>query len=409
MDPYVVIGNGVAAICAAEAIRARDTSTPIVIITDQECAFYSRPSLYYILLGRIEFDDAWGRPADFYQRGGIHLRCGTTATKIDPAGHTVSLVGDEPLRYSKLLLATGTRGRVLPWAAQNQRGIVTLNTLADVITISELLSTGKRAVVAGGGLTSIELVESCQRWGVATTFVMRSDRFLDKQLTSGEAEIVHQRLRTTGVEIRTNEEVEAVNGTDGSVRSVVLGSGEEIVCDIAACTVGVVPNKELAQAAGAQTDQGVVVDDLMCTTLPDVYAAGDVVQVTGIDGTPARSEMLWYVAADMGRIAGTNMAGGDARYRKRIYLNVAEFSGLDFTGVGEIVPDQDDVEEIVIRDRNGAGSIRLVTREGVLIGACFLGDVRLADIARGVITTGVKVLELGSDHPIHLLLRRSSP
>lgn len=418
MNPYLIIGNGVAAVSAVEAIRARDATTPIIMVTDQECAFYSRPSLYYILLGRIEFDDAWGRPADFYRRHGVELRCRTTAARVEAGAHAVHIAGGESLRYSKLLLATGTRGRALPWAEQGRRGIVTLNTLADVVTIRELLSTAKRAVVVGGGLTSIELVESCRRWGVETTFVMWGDRFLDKQLTAEEAELVHQRLRAGGVEIRTREELIAVSAKEGQVTGAALRStGEEIACDIAACAVGVIPNKELAEEAGAETPsaslragaQGIAVDERMQTTLPDVYAAGDVAQVREADGRAAGSEMLWYVASDMGRVAGANMAGGEARYARRVFLNVAEFCGLDFAGVGEIMPGQPEVEETVIRDRDGAGSIRLVTRGRALVGACFLGDIRLADIARGLIAAGAKLSDLHSAHPVRLLIERRSP
>jgi NAD(P)H-nitrite reductase large subunit len=119
--------------------------------------------------------------------------------------------------------------------------------------------------------------------------------------------------------------------------------------------------------------------------------------------------MLWYVASDMGRVAGANMAGGEARYEKRVFLNVSEFCGVDFAGVGEIVPGQQVVEETVVRDARGEGSIRLVTRDGVLIGACFLGDVRLVDIARGVIAAGARLADLHADHPMRALIRRESP
>ncbi len=102
------------------------------------------------------------------------------------------------------------------------------------------------------------------------------------------------------------------------------------------------------------------------------------------------------------------MAGGEEQYQRRVFLNVSEFCGLDFCGVGSIVPGQREVEETIIRD-DDRGSIRLVTRDGVLIGACFLGDIRLADIARGAIAAGARPADLHSDHPLRHLLERRSP
>jgi len=406
--PYVIVGNGVAAVNAAEAIRAGGDTTPIVILTDQECVFYSRPSLYYVMLGRIEWEDAWGRPSSFYRSNDIDLRCSTRVSGIDPEVHAVEIEGHGRLSYSRLLVAAGTRGRVLPWAEQALRGIVNLNTLTDVVEIAELLRGSRGAVVAGGGLTSIEIVEVCRRWGVPATFIMRGERFLDRQLTNDEAKMIHERLRLGGVDVRLNEEIGEVRGEGGRVALAVTRSGNEIVCDIAACTVGVAPNKELVETAGGETDRGIVVDDHMRTTLPDVYAAGDCAQVRQPDGRPGRAEMLWYVAADMGRVAGANMSGGDETYRRRVFLNVSEFCGLDFCGVGDIEPGQPHVEEVTIRD-DARGSIRLVLREGVLIGACFLGDIRLADIARGLVEAGARPVDLAAGHPIRLLVERRSP
>ncbi|MBN1458827.1 MAG: FAD-dependent oxidoreductase [Armatimonadetes bacterium] len=409
MDPYVIVGNGVAAINAVEAIRATGDSTPIMILTDQECAFYSRPCLYYIMLGRIEWEDAWGRPQSWYEEYGVELNCNTAVTAVDPDAHTVRVEDKTDISYSKLLLATGTRARMLPWADQHLRGIVTLNTLLDVVAITSILGSANHAVIAGGGLTSIELVETCRHWGVHTTFVMRGSRFLDKQLTDDEAELIHARLRAGGVDVRTHEEIAEVSGRYGRVqRATLKNSGEELYCGVAGNTVGVIPNKELVEEVGAETDRGIVTDDHMRTTLPDVYAAGDVVQVRGCDGRPGRAELLWYVAADMGTIAGRNMAGEDAVYQRRVFLNVSEFCGLDFCGVGSIVPGQEGVEETIIKD-DGKGSIRFVTRASVLIGTCFLGDIRLADICRGLVATGTRLAELHPDHPVRHVLDRGSP
>lgn len=407
VDPYLIVGNGVAAINAAEAIRARGDLTPIIIFSDQECAFYSRPCLYYIMLGRIQWSDAWGRPEGFYRDNALELRCGTKVTAIHPQAHAVELGGQGTVAYSRLLLATGTRGRTLPWSAQPLRGIIGLNTLTDVVQITGLLADGRRAVIVGGGLTSIELVEVCRRWGLHTTFVMRGDRFCDNQLTAEEAELVHARLRAGRVEVRTHEEIVEIRGDRGRVTAAVTQSGEELPCDLVGCAVGVVPNAELAAAAGAQIERGIAVDDHLRTTLPDVYAAGDVAQVRQADGTVAPAQMLWYVAADMGRVAGANLSGADETYRPRVFLNVSEFCGLDFCGVGQITPGQPDVEEVV-RRADGQGSARLVMREGVLVGACFLGDTRLADVVCGLIAQGARVGQLATGHPIRELAEKRS-
>lgn len=409
MTPYVVIGNGVAAVAAAEAIREQGDTTPIVILTDQECAFYSRPCLYYIMLGRIEWEDAWGRPDDFYPRNGIELRCSTHVAGIDPAGRTVEVEGQGKLPYSRLLVATGTRGRVPPWAQTPLRGVVGLNTLLDVAAMTDVISSGRGAVVVGGGLTSIEMVEVCRRWGIPTTFMMRGERFLESQLDGEEAEMIHRRLREAGVEMLTGDEIVSLEGQEGRVSGAVTKSGREIECDIAGCAVGVIPNKELVAEAGGEVAAGIVVDDHMRTTLPEVYAAGDCAQVRQPEGTAAPPEMLWYVAGDMGRVAGANMAGEGETYRRRVFLNVSEFCGLDFCGVGEIRPGQGGVEETKIRGPKGSASARLVTREGRLVGACFVGDIRLSDIARGVIEEGARIDELHASHPLRLLAERGSP
>jgi NAD(P)H-nitrite reductase large subunit len=408
MDPYIIVGNGVAAINAVEAIRKSDEDTQIIMFTDQECVFYSRPSLYYAMLGRIELDDTQGRPNSFYERNGIELHCGATVTGIDPDARTVQVGEGAAVSYSKLLLANGTRGRALPWSEQPLRGIVALHTLADVTSITQLLSDSKGAIIVGGGLTSIELVEVCRHWGVPTTFVMRGPRLLDQQLTDSEAELIHQRLQGGGVEVRTEEEIADVTGSDGRVSGAVTASGDEIPCDIVACTVGVIPNKELCEDAGGETEGGTVVDDHMRTTLADVYSAGDVAQLRGPDGKPLPSQMLWYVAADMGSAAGANMAGGEATYQPRVFLNVSEFCGLDFCGVGSITPGQPEVEEVIVEADRGEGRTRIVMRDGALVGVCFLGDTRLANIARGLVAKEARPRDLGSDHPLRLLLERSS-
>jgi NAD(P)H-nitrite reductase large subunit len=161
----------------------------------------------------------------------------------------------------------------------------------------------------------------------------------------------------------------------------------------------------LAEVAGAEVAQSIVVDEQMRTTLPDVFAAGDCAQVRQPDGTPAPGELLWYVAARMGRVAGANMAGAEECYERAPFLNVSEFCGLDFCGVGSIVPGQDGVDTWYAPD-SSRGTARLVLRDGHIAGGCFLGDIRLGDVTRALIARGTRWDELSGDHPLRARFRR---
>jgi len=398
-EPYVIIGNGVAGVNAAEAIRRLDPDAPVIMLSDQECEFYSRPSLYYFLLGRIEFADVAARPPDFYRSNRIQLRCATAVAAVNPRDRALTLAGGGQLGYRGLLLATGTRARTLPWARSDVEGMLFLNTLQDTVEIQHAMGDARAAVVVGGGLTSIEIVESLVHGGVETTFIMRNNRFLADQLTADEAELIHDRLRQRGVDLRTGEEVVEMHVEAGRVAGVTTKSGVAIACQVVGLAAGIVPNRELAEGAGAEVAQGIVVDDRMMTTLPGVFAAGDCAQVRGNDGSPARAEMLWYVAACMGRVAGANMAGAEERYRATPCLNITEFAGMDFCGVGSITPDQEGVETIRAPE-TARGSARLALRDGCIVGGCFLGDIRLGDITRALIARGARWDELSENHPL---------
>jgi nitrite reductase (NADH) large subunit len=407
MEPYVIVGNGAAGVNAIEAIRATDTATPIVQFSDEEAAFYSRPALYSILLGKITEEQARGRPADFSSRHGVDFRAGTRIATLEPRAHRVVTAAGEHVRYSRLLLATGARGRRLPWVDRSIHGVVMLNTLADVTAIATVLPAARRAVVVGGGLTSIELVEVFRHHGLTTTFVMWEDHLLATQLTEEEGAVARDLMTAMGVTVRSNEEIRSLHAENGRVVGAVTREGEEIPCEAIACAVGVVPNKELAQAAGLEVAEGVLADGALQTTAPDVYAAGDAAQVRTADGTVHAQQLLWYVAGDMGKTAGANVAGGQEEYRPRVLLTMSQFAGTSFCSIGAVAPDQPDVETRVVREE-GQSRARLVMQEGRLVGACFIGSARLATLVRHLIEEGARPSELPSDHPVRTLFEASS-
>lgn len=326
---YAIVGGGAAAAAAVDGIRARDPSGEAVLFTTEWAPPYQRPPLSKeFLQGKAEIDAVLMHPATWYIQNGVDVRSGVTVTGIDTARHTLQIDGGE-MRYEKLLLATGAAPRQLKVPGADLEGVYVLRTYSDAQRLRAVRASAGRIVVVGSGFIGMEVAASL-RSGGADVVLTSVDKALWALFGADVSAHVARVFEAHGVSVVLDNQIASFGG-EGRVRSVVTSRGR-FECDAVVIGIGVSPNDELARAAGLRTDNGIVVDDRLLTSAPDVFAAGDVARFPSLSGALQRVEHFDH-ADSSGRHAGGNMAGADAAYRyvPFFWSDVFEL-GFEFAG-----------------------------------------------------------------------------
>jgi NADPH-dependent 2,4-dienoyl-CoA reductase/sulfur reductase-like enzyme len=334
---YVIVGNGVAGIEAAMALRRGDACARISIVSAESDHFFSRPALMYVFAGQMRLQDTEPHDRGFYARMGFE-RVRAVASGVDLAERTLLLGDGRRLGYDKLLIACGSKARKPPWPGSDGPGVHSYVTLGDHEGLDREAKKGQRAVIIGGGLIGIEVAEILHHRGLHVTFVIRDDWYFPVALDANESALVAGHMRAQGIDVRLKQAVSAIErSTTGAVTGVRLDDGSVLAADLVAVAIGVVPNTAwLEGSAIARSTSGAIeVDDALRTADPHVFAAGDCANVTWADGT-RRPEQLWYTARDQGRIAAAAMAGESATYRRGPWYNSAKFFDIEWTTAGDV-------------------------------------------------------------------------
>lgn len=307
----VIIGAALAGATAAVTLRDEGFDGEIQLVGDERQLPYNRPPLSKgYLRGEERLEDQLVSPAHVYAEKGIALRLGTHATTIDAAKKHVEVEGGERIPYDRLLVATGGRNRPVTIPGAELTGVLQLRTVEESDRIRVAAQRGRRAVVVGLGFIGCEVAASLRQLGVEVT-ALAPDRAPLARVLGGEVgEVLAGIHREKGVELLLGDSVAAFEGS-GQVERVRAASGRLIECDFVVAGIGIVPNTELLAAAGARIDNGVLVDERCRTSLPDVYAAGDVTSHQHPVFGRLRVEH-WNNGVQQGRAAARAMLG-DAR------------------------------------------------------------------------------------------------
>lgn len=332
---YVIVGNGVSGVSAAQVIRGRDEGASITIIGEETERFYARTALMWIYTGQMTREDTEPFEPRYWRENRFNL-VQDRVTTIDVGQHRLTLGSGETLGYDRLLLAVGAEANMFGWPGQDLDGVCNMCTMRDLDRLEAVRSRLRRAVVVGGGLIGIELVEMMVHGRVPVTYLIREPWYWDMVLSEQEAVIVHERLRQAGVDLVLEDEIgEILDDGSGRVRQVTTKKGRELPCELVGIAVGVHPRTELAEAAGIECGRGVLVDRGMRTSAQDVFAAGDCAEVRWDPPEgPNRIEQLWYTGIKQGRAAGLAMLGDAVRYEPGVPYNSAQFLFLDYLNVG---------------------------------------------------------------------------
>jgi nitrite reductase (NADH) large subunit len=243
---YVIIGSGVAGIAAIEAIRSVDAEGEAVMIGDDPHGFYSRPGLAYYLTGELHDKALFPRTADDYRKMNFRYVKGRVKN-IQRDGHALELEGQASLSYDRLLIAVGAQAMPLEAPGANLDGVLKLDHLDDAKRILKFARRGKTAVVVGGGITALELVEGLVARKMKVHYLLRGDRYWSNVLDEQESKIVEHRLLEEGVKLHYQADVTEVTGKNNRVNGVRLKDGALLKCDLVAYAIGIRPRRMTAE------------------------------------------------------------------------------------------------------------------------------------------------------------------
>ncbi len=333
---YVIIGNGVAGMTAANILRNRDDEAKISIVSSESDHFFSRTALMYVASGQLSEQCVEPFERDHYERMKFD-RVRDRVTQLLAPNKTLRLASGNTLTYDRLLIASGSVGIMIPWPGHDLDGVGHFITWQDLDWLREKMRSAKRAVIVGGGLIGIETAEVLLTAGIDVTFLIREDYYWPIALDENEGTIVAEHMRHHGCDVRLKTEMKEIRGKEGKVVGVTTLDGEQIDCEMVVITVGVRPQTDWLKESEIELDErgGIVVNDFLETNQPDVLAAGDCTSVVWFNGV-RRPEQLWYTSRDQGKIAGQNLAGARQVYTRGTFYNSAKFFDIEYTTAGLI-------------------------------------------------------------------------
>lgn len=333
---YLIVGGGMAADSAVRGIRKIDPNGAIAMICAERDPPYDRPPLSKSLWKDKPFESIWRNTHELK----VNVHVGKKVTALDAAQKTATDDAGNVYTYEKLLLATGGSVRRLPDADES---VIYFRTAADYRKLRERCEHGSDFVVIGGGFIGSEVAAALTMNGKRVTMIFPSNAIGSRVYPPPLAAFLNSYYREKGVTLLTSETVKSVRTTDGKTM-VTTGSGAEISADGVVAGLGIQPNTELAGQAGLAVDNGIVVDELLRTSNPDIYAAGDVANFYSAVLDKRMRVEHEDNANIMGEMAGRNMAGQADRYRHQPYFYTDLFD-LGYEAVGELDASLDIVED----------------------------------------------------------------
>jgi len=386
---YVIIGNSFAGLFATEAIRRTDPEGEIHIVSREPQHVYSRAMIHEMLAGVVQEPMVYLRDWDFYQKMRVHALLGRTATGIDPKAQVVTTDAGE-LPYDRLLIATGGKPFVPPINGLQQVQYHSFITLEDARKLKAACEGRRDAVVLGAGLIGLQCAEALRHVGMNVVVVEMADTVLPMALDAVASEIISRELAEEGIEVHTGDTLDLVISEDGHPTACKLRSGGRVPCDLIVIAVGVRPNIDLAKDAGVVTDRGIVVNERMETSAPNVYAAGDCAQGPEIITGMTMPIPVIPIASTQGMIAGYNMAGKRRAYRGGLSLNAMQFGGVQVVSYG-FVKDERDGEVLRVEDPARKVYKKLIIKDGLITGAIFVKDIDRVGLFRHLIERRIDV------------------
>lgn len=325
---FVIIGAGPAGIIAAEEIRRQDSDAQIIVIGNEPEPPYSRMAIPYLIKKNIEEPGTYLRISDsHFDDLNINIRQ-AHVDSIEPESKQINFSEGESLNYDKLLIASGGKPLSPPIEGINLPGVHPCWTLKDARNIMARATEGASIVLIGAGFISTTIVEALVKSGGKLTILEMEDRIIPRMMGKEGADIIRKWCEDKGVSIKTSARVQGITQVDDQLKVSIQGH-DEILADLVISATGVAPNIKFLESSGLETDLGILVDQFLTTSNPDIYAAGDVVQAADFLLDVKTVMAIQPVAAEHARLAGSNMVNGNkSSWKGSFNMNVLDMLGL---------------------------------------------------------------------------------
>ena len=385
---HIILGNGPAGVVAAETLRRAAPNDDILLVGNEDAPPYSRMAIPYLLEGNIDESGTYLRKsADHFDQLCISQRRGR-AVAVNAEKRTVLFDDGHFEDYDRLLVATGSHPVRPPIPGIDLPQVQTCWTLDDARAIATLAKPGSRVLQLGAGFIGCIIMEALVKRGVQLTVVEMGDRMVPRMMTPEAGTMIKRWVEKQGVRVVTKAGVERIENGEKSPLTVTLSTGEQLDCDLLIVAAGVAPNVAFLEGTPVHVAKGVLVDDTMQTSVPGIYAAGDVAEAPDLFSGRHLVAAIQPNAADQARVAALNMAGGvgkgAARMKGVLAINVLDSMGMISSSFGEWqgVADGDGVE---LADEANGRYISLQFDGDVLVGATSIGLTQHVGVLRGLI------------------------
>ncbi len=372
----VIAGAGIAGLSAAEAAREAASDVEIVLLSAEEELPYYRLNLTRYLAGEVDDEELPIHPSEWYEQNRINIQTGKRLRKLNPSSQNIELNDGTTVDYGNLIVATGASPFLPTFEGNDLPHVHTLRTANDAKAILAAFEEGSQVICIGGGILGLETAGALARQGGQVTVLEAFDHLMSCQLNAAGSDIMAQHLYTMGIDVITQAKVKGITST-----TVEMDDGSTLPADLVVITVGVRSNLAPLTEAGLSVNHGVLVDNFMRTSNPNILAAGDVCEHDGV------MYGSWAAAQYQGKIAGKNAAGVPTEFGGIPRSHTLKVLNKNMFSIGEISPTD---ENDTVLDEYSNGDYRMfMVHDGVLIGALLIGDLTLLQSCRKAIENSV--------------------
>ena len=378
MYDYLIIGNGIAGLKAAESIRKKDDHASIVIISKAADYTYWRTKLSELICKEFTNDDILVKKLDWYEKNNIEVKLQNEVEKLDLEGKKAILKNGDQIEYGKALIATGSHPFVPPIKNIDSKGVFAIRTVDDLNSFKKHINENKKVIIIGGGLLGLEAAFSIKNAGCEVLVIETFDYILGKQLDNDLSLKLEKELNKAGIETSTGKNTSEILEKDGKVCGIKLEDGEEIEAGTILVQTGVRNDLDVAINSGLKTERGIIVDETLKTSDDNVYAAGDCMQLG------QATIGLWTASMEMGQIAGSNMTGDNKTYQTPKPFSSLLLGDIKLFSAG--FNKGEGIEEV--KKEDGEKVYKLFKKDGKYVGGILYKDIKFQNDVKKIVFEG---------------------